>query len=573
MSATVSTPASSASSSVLSSDAKLARVRELMLSERIDAFIIPTDDPHMSEYTAPHFGRREFVSGFTGSAGTAVVLRDSALLFTDGRYHNQAELELQGSSWTLMKQGLKDVPNFPEFLANSLTPGSVVGYDPLLHAAAPLKRMQDTLAKKNLQLKALASNLVDPVWGASRPPAPQGKLRIHGLQHAGKSVADKLADIRAALMAAGANALVLTTLDEIAWVFNIRGSDVPCNPVSVAYAMITTDGNATLFIDAGKVPQNVAAELLAGAGVTTQPYEEALPAVQALDRAAAEKGGLIWVDGRTVNMGVYNAVNPARCIDRESPVTLMKACKNEAELAGMRACHIRDGAAMAEFFAWLEEELTQPGRTISEVEVDERVTASRASFGQWLEPSFPTIAGVNSNGAIVHYRAIQETCKQLTNNDMMLLDSGGQYLDGTTDVTRTFHTGAPSAHQREMFTRVLKGHIGLDSRVFPTGTAGCFLDSFAREHLWAIGKDYIHGTGHGVGKTKIEVCLAILPFIPSTALPPSTQARPSTSTRALTASAGYWTDTPLCRAWSSPTNPATTRTTISASASRTSWSW
>ena len=501
MSASVSTPSSSSSSSMLSSDAKLARVRELMIAERIDAFIVPTDDPHMSEYTAPHFGRREFVSGFTGSAGTAVVLRDSALLFTDGRYHNQAELELQGSSWTLMKHGLKDVPNFPEFLANSLPEGSVVGYDPLLHAALPLKRMQDTLAKKKLQLKALASNLVDPVWGASRPGAPQGQLRIHAPQHAGKSIADKMADIRAALKAAGANALILTTLDEIAWVFNIRGSDVPCNPVSVAYAIVTTEGNASLFIDPGKVPRDVA-EILAGAGVMIQPYEEALPAVQALDSATAVKGGFIWLDGRTVNMGVYNAVHSSRCIDRESPVTLMKACKNEAELAGMRACHIRDGAAMAEFFAWLEEELTRPGRTISEVEVDERVTASRASFGQWLEPSFPTIAGVNSNGAIVHYRAVQETCKQLTNNDMMLLDSGGQYLDGTTDVTRTFHTGKPSAHQREMFTRVLKGHIGLDSRVFPTGTAGCFLDSFAREHLWAIGKDYIHGTGHGVGKDR-----------------------------------------------------------------------
>ena len=434
--ASVSTPAAAAAGAAagaaattagLSGDDKLRLMRELMAKEQIDAFIVPTDDPHMSEYTAPYFGRREFISGFTGSAGTALVLRDKALLFTDGRYHNQAEIELKGSQWTLMKQGLKDVPGLVEYLSTNLPPGAVVGFDPLLHAAFPLKKMQDTLEGKKLGMKPVSYNLIDRVWGDSRPAAPRGEIRIHPVEYAGKTVKEKLEDIRKSLKSAKAVGLVLTALDEIAWTFNIRGADVPCNPVSVAYATISANGGAELFIDAEKVPQQVAVAL-ESAGVTLRAYDEALSAVAQLDKAAADAKSLVWLDGKTANTAVCEAVHASRRIDKECPVTLMKACKNEAELAGMRACHIRDGAAMAEFFAWLEHELGS--RTISEVELDEKVCSFRESFGKWLEPSFPTIAGVNSNGAIVHYRAVKETCKILGNNDMCLLDSGGQYLDG-----------------------------------------------------------------------------------------------------------------------------------------------
>ena len=484
------------------SDDRLARVRDLMKREEIDVFIVPTDDPHMSEYTAPYFGRREFISGFTGSAGTALVLKDKALLFTDGRYHNQAEMELKGSQWTLMKQGLKDVPSITEYLTRSLPEGATVGFDPMLHAAAPLKKMQEALhaSPNRLKVKSLSHNIIDPVWGGARPPAPSAPVRLHPAQFAGRSVQDKLADVRKAMQAQNAAALVLTTLDEIAWLFNIRGADVPCNPVTVSYAIVSPD-SATLFIDEVKLKEGKGdggvGQALRDAGVAVRPYEEILAAVGRVE-------GSIWVDGRTANKAVYDAAASVAfsVVDRESPVIVMKACKNEAELAGMRACHLRDGAAMAEFFAWLEAELeSKEGSTVGEVEVDERVCSFRKQLspGQWLEPSFPTIAGVNSNGAIVHYRAVAGSEKRLGPNDMMLLDSGGQYLDGTTDVTRTLHTGSPSAWQKQMFTRVLKGHIALDSRVFPSGTAGCFLDSYAREHLWAVGKDYIHGTGHGVG--------------------------------------------------------------------------
>jgi len=482
----------------ISGDDKLARVRELMRIEEIDAFIVPTDDPHMSEYTAPYFGRREFISGFTGSAGTALVLKDKALLFTDGRYHNQAEMELKGSQWTLMKQGLKDVPSITEYLTRSLPEGATVGFDPMLHAASPLKKMQEALqaSAKRLKFKSLSHNIIDPVWGGARPAAPSGPLRLHPAQFAGLSVQHKLDDVRKAMQAQNAAALVLTTLDEIAWLFNIRGADVPCNPVSVSYALVTQH-SASLFIDAVKVKDLGVGQALRDAGVEVKPYEEILAAV-------GNVKGKVWVDGRTANKAIFDAAASVAdsVVDKESPVIVMKACKNDAELAGMRACHLRDGAAMAEFFAWLEEELaSKEGQTVGEVEVDERVCLFRKQLSpeQWLEPSFPTIAGVNSNGAIVHYRAVAGSEKRLGSNDMMLLDSGGQYFDGTTDVTRTFHTGSPSAWQKQMFTRVLKGHIGLDSRVFPSGTAGCFLDSYAREHLWAVGKDYIHGTGHGVG--------------------------------------------------------------------------
>lgn len=401
-----------------------------MVKEQIDAFIVPTDDPHMSEYTAPYFGRREFISGFTGSAGTAIVLQDKALLFTDGRYHNQAELELQGSPWTLMKQGLKDVPSIIEYLSKALPPGSVVGYDPLLHAAIPLKRMKDVLGDKKLNMKSLSYNLIDPVWGDARPAAPQGQIRVHSLEYAGKSAANKLQEIRQELKNAGAAGLVISTLDEIAWAYNIRGSDVPCNPVAVAYALITQD-SAELFIDTHKVPSDIASALQEQ-GISINAYDAALAAVERLDEGASRTKSLIWLDGRTANMALYDAVDGSRRLDKESPIVVMKACKNDAELEGMRACHLRDGAAMAEFFAWLEETLAT-GRSVSETEVDEKVCEFRESFGKWLEPSFPTIAGVNSNGAIVHYRAVKDTCKHLTSDDMMLLDSGGQYVDGKTN--------------------------------------------------------------------------------------------------------------------------------------------
>eukprot|EP01038_Epipyxis_sp_PR26KG_P007198 gene7198-9823_t len=469
-------------------------VRNIMEQNNLDAIVIPTDDPHMSEYTALYFNRREFISKFTGSAGTAIITRNSSLLFTDGRYHNQAEKELP-SDWILMKSGLKDVPTPSEYLYNTLPHGATVGIDPLVHSAESIKKIEKNFESKNIKVRSMLVNPIDAVW-TNRPPKPDGMVRIHPIEYAGKSVHEKMNEIRVIMKEKKAHSLVITALDEIAWLFNIRGRDVPCNPVAVCYAVLQQDA-AYLFIDDNKVSSDIK-DVLLNDNVHIRSYEDIQNFVKnAANQNEKEEFNKIWFDGKTVNLALYNAVKDSIRFEATSPIIIMKACKNSMELLGMKSCHLRDGAAMVEFFSWLEEHLIS--KTLTEVEIDHKVNEFRASFGMFLEPSFPTIAGVNENGAIIHYRAAEGTCKVLTNNDMLLLDSGGQYHDGTTDVTRTIHTGTPSDYQKEMFTRVLKGHIAVDSRVFPSGTPGCLLDSYAREALWAIGKNFIHGTGHGVG--------------------------------------------------------------------------
>lgn len=493
---------SAMTSSGLTSTEKLAKLRDSMQKEGIDAFIIPTDDPHMSEYTAPVFDRRKYISGFTGSAGTAVVTRSNAYLWTDGRYHTQAEQELD-HNWELMRSGLKDVPSPAEFLASNLSSGAVIGIDPYLHAAGTLKKVVETLTPAKITIKSLKINILDPIWEseATRPAMPTGSIRIHPIEYAGRSVSEKLIELRKQMVKSSAKAVVLTALDEVAWMFNIRGQDVPCNPVTIAYALITAD-EAVLFIDSRKVTDDVKLHLSAH-NVSVRNYEEALGAVESVAKSIGVPGEAselkyVWLDDKTANQALVSVVPLATRLLKPTPVVLAKAVKNPSEIACMIACHRRDGAAMAEFMAELEEQLAA-GATFTEVEIDEKATAWRKAQKGFVDLSFPTIAGVGSNGAIIHYRAEPGVCKTLTANDLMLLDSGAQYEDGTTDVTRTIHTGSPTDYQKEMFTRVLKGNIGVDSAVFPAGTPGCLLDSYARMHLWAIGEDFGHGTGHGVG--------------------------------------------------------------------------
>lgn len=480
---------------------RLQSLREVMAEENLDALIVPTDDPHLSEYTSPYYQRRAFISGFTGSAGTAIVTRDVALLFTDGRYHNQASNELS-ESWKLMKSGVKGVPTVNEWLVSNLGSGAVIGIDPALHSAESVKRAEGHLERSGMEMKYLHVNPVDRIWNEFevRPECPATDVRCQALHFAGKSVIEKLAKIREHLREMAVGALVISALDEIAYVFNIRGADIPCNPVTIAYSMITAD-KAYIFADQRKFHDANVRDQLEKAGVEICPYNSASSMI-----FAQSQNGKVWMDGKTTNFAIYKNVASSSSIhDDNSPIALMKACKNEAELDAMRACHLRDGAAMVEFFAELESLLdphSSLARSVSEVDINEMVCRHRTSTAAMLEPSFPTIAGAEGNGAIIHYCADLASCKIINPSDrgvMILLDSGGQYLDGTTDVTRTFHTGSPSDHQKEMFTRVLKGNIGLDTQIFPTGTPGCFLDSFAREHLWKAGKDYMHGTGHGVG--------------------------------------------------------------------------
>lgn len=489
------------SSSEGSSGLRLEVLRRAMKG-KVDAFIVPTDDPHLSEYTSPYYQRRSFISGFTGSAGTAVITKDKALLFTDGRYHNQASHELDGH-WELMKSGLKGVPSVNEWLKANLQAGSVVGIDPTVHSAENVKGAKEQLRLSDIDVNYFESNPIDEIWNdmATRPDCPTTDVRAQDIQYAGRSVKEKLREIRERLREKSISALVVSALDEIAYLFNIRGADIPCNPVTIAYAMVTDDA-AYLFADEGKFNSVAVKEHLGEAGVDIYPYEDAMSTI-----AKHSHLGKVWIDGKSNNFALYNCVaNTSSVHDESSPVTLMKACKNLAELEAMRECHLRDGAAMAEFFADLEESLdpnSEFANAISEVDIDRMVCHYRTKIAQMLEPSFPTIAGVGENGAIIHYCADSSNCKIVepshSDGAMVLLDSGGQYIGGTTDVTRTFHTGIPTGYQKEMFTRVLKGNIGLDTQIFPAGTPGCLLDSFAREHLWKGGKDYLHGTGHGVG--------------------------------------------------------------------------
>ncbi|KAG5190477.1 peptidase [Tribonema minus] len=476
-------------------DPKLNKLRELMAASGVDAFIVPSDDPHLSEYSATCFNRREFITGFKGSAGTAVITQTKALLWTDGRYFLQAEKEL-GPDWTLMRAGQPGTPTIQAWLAGNVAEGGRVGVDPLVHSATFASELSAELGKAGVSLSPLSPqdpNPVDQVWGEARPPLPDGPLRVHPLKYAGESVEAKLEKVRAELARAKAAALVVCALDEVAYLLNVRGCDVAHCPVAIAYALVTRDA-ATLFIDAAKLPDDVRAHLTA-AGVAVRAYADAVPAVAAL----AEGGARVWVDPARVNSAAWGAVPAAQRVTEATPLSMAKALKNEAELAGMRAAHVRDGAALSEFLCWLEGEV-RGGRRVSEVEVDEVLsTRFRAARPLFLDLSFPTIAGAGANGAVIHYRAEPGACGAVDDTVMFLLDSGAQYEDGTTDVTRTMHFGAPTAAQRRAYTLVLKGHIGIDTCVFPEGTPGCAIDAFARRALWAAGLDYAHGTGHGVG--------------------------------------------------------------------------
>ncbi|KAJ8613881.1 hypothetical protein CTAYLR_008685 [Chrysophaeum taylorii] len=452
----------------------LEGVRRLMKRQGLDALVIPSDDPHLSEYVAPCFERRAFVSGFTGSAGTAVVTSEKALLWTDSRYWLQAESELSGE-WELVKSGESGVPTVADFLKSA----GKVGIDSFACSGS----FATNLRSKGAEMLFLESNLVDEVW-TDRPALPSKPLRVHPLKLAGESVASKLSRVREATTA---DALVVAALDEVCWLLNVRGGDVECNPVALAYAVVTRD--ETLLFCGCEVDDGVAAHL---EGVKIAPYDEAIPYVRNTE-------GTVMMDPTRVTEGLVACVPESRRVLAESPIALMKATKNEAEIEGMRQAHLRDGAAVVRAFCDLETRVLQ-GKKVTEADVGDVLLASRSRDPLFLEPSFPTIAGSGPNGAIVHYRADPATAATVDATRLLLVDSGGQYVDGTTDATRTMHFGTPTPEEKEVFTRVLKGHIALDTAVFPDNrTPGFVLDGFARRSLWASGRDYGHGTGHGVG--------------------------------------------------------------------------
>lgn len=467
------------------SDSPLALLRAELAAEGLDGFLVPLTDAHMSEYVAAYARRLEWLTGFTGSAGAAAVLMDRAAIFVDGRYTLQVRDEVDESAFAICP-----VPEtgIGQWLAANAARAARVGYDPWLHSRRDLEAIRR--AAPAVTLVPVRANPVDRVW-AGQPPRPAGPALVHDLAFAGEAHGDKLRRIGAGIAAAGAELGVIAALDSVAWAFNLRGTDVHRTPVVEAFALVAADGSATLFLAPEKVTAEVRAHL--GAGVTIRPYGD-FPA------ALAELGGRrVLVDPAGSVTAIADALEAAGAtpVLARDPTLLLKAQKNPVEVAGARAAHARDGLAVTRFLAWLDRDV--PTGAIDELAAQARLEAFRRESNLLRDLSFDSISAFGPNGAFPHYRASPATNRRLAGDSLYLIDSGGQYPDGTTDITRTIAIGTPSAEMRDRFTRVLKGHIALATARFPRGTRGGQLDILARQHLWAAGLDYAHGTGHGVG--------------------------------------------------------------------------
>ena len=468
---------------------RIARLREELRREHLSAFIFPTSDPHNSEYTAEHWKGREWISGFNGSAGTAVVTLDNAALWTDSRYFIAAEEQLQGTEFQLMKLKVEGTPSIAEWLGRELKDAAdkAVGIDGMVNSTNSIKELiSDLRTQGGITLRTNFDPL-ERIW-QDRPAIPENPVVIHPLEYAGEPIREKLARIRKALREKHADGMLMAALDDIAWTLNLRGSDVHCSPVFVSYLLISTT-EVTLYINKVKLTPEVMSYLQAE-GVGVKPYNQV-------------KQGLkdyfeynILLDGNEVNYTLYKAVE-REIVDASSPVPLMKAVKNEREIAGFRSAMLKDGIAMVKFLKWLKPAVEAGGQT--EMSVERKLTALRAEQPLFHGLSFDTIVGYEEHGAIVHYEVIPETDATLHPKGLLLIDSGTQYQDGTTDVTRTIALGPLTEEQKRVYTLVLKGHIDLQILHFPDGASGTQLDAIARRPLWQAGMNFLHGTGHGVG--------------------------------------------------------------------------
>ena len=467
------------------------RIHALRMTFRpnnIKAFIIPSTDPHLSEYVAPYWMSREWISGFTGSAGTAVILMDKAGLWTDSRYFLQAEKELEGSGITLYKEMLPETPSITKFLCQNLKPGESVSIDGKMFSVQQVEQMKEDLAPYQLQVNLFGDPLKN-IW-KDRPSMPDAPAFIYDVKYTGKSCGEKVAAIRTELKKKGIFALFLSSLDEIAWTLNLRGSDVHCNPVIVSYLLVTQD-EVVYFISPEKITQEVN-EYLQEQQVSLRKYDEAESFLNSFT------GENILIDPKKTNYAIYSAINPAcKVVRGESPVTLLKAIRNEQEIAGIHHAMQRDGVALVKFLKWLETSVLSGKET--ELSVDRKLHEFRAAQPLYMGESFDTIAGYKEHGAIVHYSATEESDVTLQSKGFLLLDSGAQYLDGTTDITRTIALGELTEEEKTDYTLILKGHIALAMAKFPAGTRGAQLDVLARMPIWSHGMNFLHGTGHGVG--------------------------------------------------------------------------
>ncbi|TAK49035.1 MAG: aminopeptidase P family protein [Xanthobacteraceae bacterium] len=468
---------------------RLAALRAELARRGLAGLVIPRADQHQNEYVPACDERLAWLTGFTGSAGLAVVLRTHAALFVDGRYTLQARAQVDAAAFAI--EPLVEPPPY-DWIAAHLAKGDCLGFDPWLHTSAVAEKLAEACARAGASLVAVDHNPLDAIW-AERPPAPLGPVNEHPLRFAGESAADKLARLRGEITRLDLDAVVLSDPHGVAWTFNIRGADVSHTPLPLAYALVPREGRPVIFIERRKLTAGMHAYLQQFAGVE-QPANFAA-ALASFTRSHPAIG----LDTSTAADALSRIILAAGGTPRRGadPVALFKAVKNATEIAGTRAAHGRDGAALARFLAWLDREA--PLGHLTEIDVVEALETFRRDTGALRDISFPTIAGAGPHGAIVHYRVSRISNRRIAPGDLLLVDSGAQYDDGTTDVTRTIAVGAPSAEMRDRFTRVLKGHIAIARAVFPDGTAGAQLDALARQYLWQVGLDYDHGTGHGVG--------------------------------------------------------------------------
>jgi Xaa-Pro aminopeptidase len=468
-------------------EARLAALREQLKADRLDGFVVPLTDEHMSEYVGSYAQRLAWLTGFEGSAGSAAVLRQEAAIFTDGRYTLQVRDQVDGRHWSY-----QSVPetSIPSWLKEHAPEGGRIGYDPWLHTNDWVGKARDALAGRGAELVAVRRNPIDAVW-VDKPEPSKAKLIVHPDKYAGKSSAAKRQEMADWLKEQKADAAVLSALDSIAWTFNVRGQDVEHTPVALSFGIINEDGTAELFIDSEKLGDEVRQHL--GNGVRVHERSEFEGFLGSLS------GRTVIADPERAVAAIFEALENAgaKVVQKRDPSILPRATKNEAEIAGHKAAQERDGAALTRFLHWLSVEAPKGG--LDELGAAAKLQQFRQECGDLRDTSFDTISGAGPNGAIVHYRVTEETNRPIEMNSIYLVDSGGQYPDGTTDVTRTVAIGDPTPEMRDRFTRVLKGHMAIDRATFPSGTRGSQLDTLARQYLWQAGLDYAHGTGHGVG--------------------------------------------------------------------------
>jgi len=468
---------------------RLSKLRDLMKKYNITVYLIPGVDPHQSEYLPELWKRRHWISGFTGSAGDVVVTLDKAGLWTDSRYFLQAEEQLKGSTIDLFKVGLPETPSIEKWLYDNLTENDVVGFDPYLMTFSYFNELKSILDKKNIKLKSIDENLVDIIW-TDQPDLPSDKVYLHDIKYSGESTQDKIKKIQKKLEELNQDVHIISSLDSIAWLYNIRSNDILYTPVVISYAAIEKD-NAKLFVKLSKIDEATKKEL--GKDIQLYDYYKFSNYLKEINQKKLN----VFLDKATATYKMVETLQNCNLYFAESPIVLFKAIKNDIQIEGFKNSHIRDGVAMVKFLYWLKNNIEK--EKITEISASEKLKEFRAQQELFVDLSFETIAGYKEHGAIVHYTSSKETDVELKREGIFLIDSGGQYLDGTTDITRTIALGEPTSEQKKMFTLVLKGHIDLAITSFPVGTVGKQLDTIARKPLWDNGLNYGHGTGHGVG--------------------------------------------------------------------------